>query len=146
MHLKKFLLQSLLVSIFAGCAQKNPYTPEKIVFVAPMQDIIGGLHNEFKFDTITFSGLRLEVADSRTIDLRVAILNPSFKENEIRFAYLMAKKVKGYVKNIDNFNVISIDLTFRKENGLNYVEKTRKVLFDQAPLKLISATEYFNRR
>ena len=145
MQIKKFLFQTTLLLIFAGCVQKNPYTPQKIVFVAPSQEIITKLHRKFKFDTVTFSGISLEINNARTVDFRLSVINPRFNGTESEYAYQLAKEVKDYVKNIDDFNVISVDVTFRKGQTLGYVAKNSKILFDRRTLNVISASKYFNR-
>lgn len=119
MLLNKYFLRIVpaLILFIASCHVDNPYTKEKVIFNTPEQEVINNLHKEFQFEKVTFSGISIDLIKNRVksatygkrIDFQIQVLNPKIDKNELAFAQQFAKSVKTYVKNIDHFNVITVD-------------------------------------
>ncbi|ETZ24179.1 hypothetical protein [Pedobacter sp. V48] len=155
MPLNKYFLRILpgFILLMAGCHidAQNPYTKEEIVFRIPKQELINNLHKEFQFDSVHFSGISIDLiknrvqsaANGKRIDFQISVLNPKIKKNELAFAQEFAKSIKTYIKNIDHFNVITVDTKVYIQYSWGYKEGNKKTLLYASSLLEFPFENYF---
>jgi hypothetical protein len=155
MLLNKYFLRILTVLILfmASCHfdTKNPFTKEEITFNVPEQEVIKNLHKEFQFDSVNFSGVSFDLMTNggistthgKRINLQVSVLNPKIDKNELAFAQEFARAIKPYVKNIDHFNVITVDTKIQTKHTGWSEEQNRKTLLYAGSLLEFPIENYF---
>jgi|GEM_PF-5825075 hypothetical protein len=155
MLVKKYIPRILtaLILLIASCQLdvKNPYVKEEIIFNVPEQEVINNLRKEFQFDSVHFSGLSIDLiknrvqsaANGKRIDLQVQVNNPKINENLLAFAQQFARSIKTYVKNIDHFNVITIDTKIQTKHSGWSEEENRKTLLYAGSLLEFPIQNYF---
>ncbi len=144
----------MFILFMAAChieTQENPYAKEQIVFNIPEQEVINNLHKEFQFEKVGFNGISFDpvkaklqsATNEKRIDLQVQVLNPKIDKNELAFAQEFAKSIKPYVKNIDHFNVITIDNKVHIKYSWGYKEGNKKILLYAGSLLEFPIQNYF---
>ncbi|WEK18679.1 MAG: hypothetical protein P0Y49_17980 [Candidatus Pedobacter colombiensis] len=140
-----------LILFIASCHIENPYTKEKVIFNIPEQEVIKNLHKEFQFEKVSFSGISIDLIKNRVqsaaygkrIDFQINILNPKIDKNELAFAQEFAKRLKPYVKNIDHFNVITIDTKIKTKYSWGSTESNKRTLLYAGSLLEFPIENYF---
>ncbi|WP_214229185.1 hypothetical protein [Pedobacter sp. B4-66] len=155
MLLNKYFLRILpgFILFMASCHidVKNPYSKEEIAFNVPEQEVINNLRKEFQFDSVHFSGISFDLikgrvksaANGRRIDFQVYVLNPKIDKNELAFAQEFAKSITPYLKNLDHFNVITVDTKVHTKYSWGYKEGNKKTLLYADSLLEFPIQNYF---
>jgi hypothetical protein len=140
----KYVLPLFILLLLGGCFPKNPYKTERIVFLLQQRDLKDTLHSQFHFEDVIFKGISVKFNGPETIELNLKIDNPQLDSGDVLFAKKFAQAVKPYIKNINHFNVISVDTKVRSNSSFGYTERTKKTLLDQSSLNEISVADYFH--
>ena len=138
------ILPLFILLLLGACFPKNPYKSEKIVFLLQQKDLKDTLHSQFNFEDVAFKGFSVKLNGPETIELNLKIDNPQLDSGELVFVKKFAQAIKPYIKNINHFNVISVDTKVRTNSSFGYTEKTKKTLLDQSSLNEISVADYFH--